>query len=189
MKLTKQRLKEIIKEEVDRSSIRESDGDDWGYMPPRKRAAVRQHQLGDLQTEPRFDTGRSPEQKLIDALAQRAAVDGMSAEDAAAAYGLEGDAEVIAYIQGLLGDKMLDNPRGVEETLKDDLVKISVQLDELKGKASELRARMTSVEDLIEEVESAKKVLKMLNPKNIGCVIALVMGGSVGGNSWLNRGV
>ena len=121
MKLTKQRLKEIIKEEVDRSSIRESDGDDWGYMPPRKAGASRQHQLGDIQTEPRFDTGRSPEQKLIDALAQRAAVDGMSAEDAAAAYGLEGDAEVIAYIQGLLGDKMLDNPRGVEETLKDDI--------------------------------------------------------------------
>lgn len=69
------------------------------------------------------------------------------------------------------------------EESKDDLVKISVQLDELKGKASELRARMTSVEDLIEEVESAKKVLKMLNPKNIGCVIALVMGGSVGGNT------
>ena len=69
------------------------------------------------------------------------------------------------------------------EESKDDLVKISVQLDELKGKASELKARVTSVEDLIEEVESAKKVLKMLNPKNIGCVIALVMGGSVGGNT------
>jgi hypothetical protein len=69
------------------------------------------------------------------------------------------------------------------EESKDDLVKISVELDELKNKASELKARVTSVEDLIEEVESAKKVLKMLNPKNIGCVIALVMGGSVGGNT------
>lgn len=96
MKITKQRLKEIIKEELLNESIPAA-------------------QLGDIQTEPRFDTGRSPEQKLIDALAQRAAVDGMSAEDAAAAYGLEGDAEVIAYIQGLLGDKMLDNPRGVGE--------------------------------------------------------------------------
>jgi len=69
------------------------------------------------------------------------------------------------------------------EESKDDLVKISVELDELKGKTSELKARVTSVEDLIEEVESAKKVLKMLNPKNIGFVIALVMGGSVGGNT------
>lgn len=69
------------------------------------------------------------------------------------------------------------------EESKNDLVKISVELDELKGKASELKARVTSVEDLVEEVESAKKVLKMLNPKNIGCVIALVMGGSVGGNT------
>lgn len=69
------------------------------------------------------------------------------------------------------------------EESKNDLVKISLELDELKGKASELKARVTSVEDLVEEVESAKKVLKMLNPKNIGCVIALVMGGSVGGNT------
>ena len=111
MKLTKQRLKEIIKEEV--ASIRESDIDDWGYMPPREPGSWPRPR--DMQTEPRFDADRSPEQKLIDALAQRAAVDGMSAEDAAAAYGLEGDADVIAYIQGLLGDKMLDNPRGVGE--------------------------------------------------------------------------
>ena len=69
------------------------------------------------------------------------------------------------------------------EDSKDDLIKISVQLDELKGKTSELKARMTSIEDLIDEVEGAKKVLKMLNPKNITCVIALVMGGSVGGNT------
>ena len=69
------------------------------------------------------------------------------------------------------------------EDSKDDLIKISVQLDELKAKTSELKARMTSIEDLIDEVEGAKKVLKMLNPKNITCVIALVMGGSVGGNT------
>jgi len=69
------------------------------------------------------------------------------------------------------------------EDSKDDLIKITVELDELKGKASELRARMTSVEDLIEDVESAKKALKMLNPKTLITVGALVMGGSVGGNT------
>ncbi|MBT7608901.1 MAG: hypothetical protein HN576_04040 [Bacteriovoracaceae bacterium] len=69
------------------------------------------------------------------------------------------------------------------EDSKDDLIKITVELDELKGKASELRARMTSVEDLIEDVESAKKALKMLNPKTLITVGALLMGGSVGGNT------
>ncbi len=69
------------------------------------------------------------------------------------------------------------------EGSKDDLIKITVELDELKGKASELRARMTSVEDLIDEVESAKKVLKMLNPKTLIAGAAIIMGGSVGGNT------
>ena len=71
------------------------------------------------------------------------------------------------------------------ENSKDDLIKISVQLDELKGKTSELKARMTSVEDLIDEVESAKKVLKMLNPKTLIAAAAIIMGGSVGGNSMI----
>ena len=52
MKLTKQRLKEIIKEEV--TSIRESDGDDWGYMPPREPGSWPRPR--DMQTQPRFDT-------------------------------------------------------------------------------------------------------------------------------------
>lgn len=71
------------------------------------------------------------------------------------------------------------------ENSKDDLIKISVQLDELKGKTSELKARMTSVEDLIDEVESAKKVLKMLNPKTLIAGAAIIMGGSVGGNTMI----
>jgi hypothetical protein len=71
------------------------------------------------------------------------------------------------------------------ESSKDELTKVSVQLDELKGKTSELKARMTSVEDLIDEVESAKKVLKMLNPKNIIAGAAIIMGGSVGGNTMI----
>jgi hypothetical protein len=71
------------------------------------------------------------------------------------------------------------------EGSKDDLIKITVEVDELKGKASELKARMTSVEDLIDEVESAKKVLKMLNPKTLIAAAAIIMGGSVGGNSYI----
>ena len=43
------------------------------------------------------------------------------------------------------------------ESSKDELTKISVQLDELKAKTSEMKARLTSVEDLVDEVESTKK--------------------------------
>mgnify|MGYP003635335401 CR=1 FL=1 len=88
MKLTKTRLKQIIKEEMDSFS----SGDELG------------------RTEPQFDTGmRSPEQKLIDALAARARLDQMSAqqiEELAA-----GDQEVMQLIQDMMADKMLDNPR------------------------------------------------------------------------------
>lgn len=88
MKITKARLKQIIKEEMD--SLSHED------------------ELG--ATEPQFDTGmRSPEQKLIHALAARARLDQMSAqqvEELAA-----GDQEVMQLIQDMMADKMLDNPR------------------------------------------------------------------------------
>jgi len=72
------------------------------------------------------------------------------------------------------------------ESSKDELTKISVQLDELKAKTSEMNARLTSVEDVVDEVENTKKMLKMLNPKTLIAAIALVMGGSVGGNTVLD---
>ena len=72
------------------------------------------------------------------------------------------------------------------ESCKDELTKISVQLDELKAKTSEMKARLTSVEDLVDEVENTKKMLKMLNPKTLIAGVALVMGGSVGGNTVLD---
>ena len=65
----------------------------------------------------------------------------------------------------------------------DIVVKLRVELDELKGKVSEIKARLGSVEDLQGEVESAKKILKMLNPKTIVLGIATVMGTSVGGSA------
>ena len=72
------------------------------------------------------------------------------------------------------------------ESSKDELTKISVQLDELKAKTSEMKARLTSVEDLVDEVENTKKMLKMLNPKTLIAGVALVMCGSVGGNTVLD---
>ena len=65
----------------------------------------------------------------------------------------------------------------------DDVVKIRIELDSLKCKVSELKARLVSVEDLQEDVESAKKMLKMLSPKTLLAGIAMVMGGSVGGSA------
>lgn len=69
------------------------------------------------------------------------------------------------------------------EESADDVVKLRVELDELKGKVSELKARLVSIEDLQEEVESAKKILKMLNPKTLLAGVAMMMGGTVGGSA------
>ena len=71
------------------------------------------------------------------------------------------------------------------ESSKEELTKISVQLDALQGKTSELKARLTSVEDLVDEVQNTKKILKMLNPKTLIAVIALIMGGSCGSNTFI----
>ena len=71
------------------------------------------------------------------------------------------------------------------ESSKEELTKISVQLEALQGKTSELKARLTSVEDLVDEVQNTKKILKMLNPKTLIAGIALIMGGSVGSNTFI----
>ena len=85
MKITKAKLKQIIKEEIDSLS----HGAELGT------------------TEPRHDTGmRSPEQKLIDALATRARLDQMSPEELEALA--DGDEEVMALIRDIQGDLMLE---------------------------------------------------------------------------------
>ena len=85
MKITKERLKKIIKEEMDSLSY----GDELGT------------------TEPRYDTAmRSPEQKLIHALAARARLDQMTPEEREKLAGK--DTEVLKLIQGLMSNKMLD---------------------------------------------------------------------------------
>lgn len=79
--------------------------------------------------------------------------------------------------------RSLEDKIDKNEESSDDVVKIRIELDSLKGKVSELKARLVSVEDLQEDVESAKKILKMLNPKTLLAGIAMVMGGSVGGSA------
>ena len=88
MKISKSQLKQIIKEEMDSLSYE----DDLGM------------------TEPRYDTGmRSPEQKLIDALAARARLDQMSTQEIEQLAA--GDQEVMKLIQDMMSNRMLDNPR------------------------------------------------------------------------------
>ena len=88
MKITKERLKKIIKEEMDSLSY----GDELGT------------------TEPRYDTAmRSPEQKLIHALAARARLDQMS--DQQIEELADGEQEVMQLIKDMMANKMLDNPR------------------------------------------------------------------------------
>tara|TARA_Y100000310_G_C19943005_1_gene473427 strand:+ start:153 stop:428 length:276 start_codon:yes stop_codon:yes gene_type:complete len=64
-------------------------------------------------TEPRYAVNRTTIEKLLSALMQRAAVEGASAEEAAAKLGLGNDQGVIAYIQNLLDNQLLDRPAGI----------------------------------------------------------------------------
>ena len=75
------------------------------------------------------------------------------------------------------------------EESADDVVKLRVELDELKGKVSELKARLVSIEDLQEEVESAKKILKMLNPKTLlaSSTPAPIRGGNQSREFWTSQ--
>ena len=90
MKITKQRLKEIIKEEL--SHMNEGG-------------------LGDYQSEPRHEGG-TPEERLINKLLIRSKIEQADGDPKRAAemYGLGDDEEVIAYLANLMGNPMLDNP-------------------------------------------------------------------------------
>lgn len=87
MKLTKTRLKQIIKEEID--SLSHDDA------------------LG--VTEPRYDTPSTPEDRLLRSLFMRQKLDGMSEQEMEQLA--DGDEEVMSLIRRLLDDQMLDNPR------------------------------------------------------------------------------
>jgi hypothetical protein len=90
MKITKQRLKEIIKEELSRMN----EGRFIGH-----------------QTEPRHE-GNTPEERLINKLLIRSKIEkaGGDPQRAAEMFGLGDDEEVIAYLANLMGNPMLDNP-------------------------------------------------------------------------------
>ncbi len=87
MKITKNRLRQIIKEELDNISY----GDQLGT------------------TEPRYDVEESPEARLLRQLFMRQKIDRMSQEEIESLSG--GDEEVAELIRKLQGDQMLDNPR------------------------------------------------------------------------------
>ena len=88
MKITRRRLKEIIKEE-----------------------------LGDLQTEPRYEGG-TPEERLLNKLLIRSKVaDAPDALAAAEMLGLGEDEEVVAYLDSLMGNPMYDSPN-MEEAIQ-----------------------------------------------------------------------
>lgn len=87
MKITKNRLRQIIKEELDNISY----GDQLGA------------------TEPRYDVEEGPEARLLRQLFMRQKIDRMSEEEIEALAG--GDEEVAELIRSLQSDQMLDDPR------------------------------------------------------------------------------
>lgn len=111
MKITKQRLKEIIREEL--TSLNESDPPSWEGPPfgpydldAENRAAGKPDEYSEEDivgvTEPRHEGG-TPEEKFINKLAFVASSKGAkSGADAAQLFGLSGDKEVEAYLDDLL---------------------------------------------------------------------------------------
>ena len=93
MKLTTQRLKEIIKEELSR---------------------MKEGGLAGHYTEPRHE-GNTPEERLINKLLIRSKIELAAGDPSLAAemFGLGDDEEVIAYLANLMGNPMLDNPAGI----------------------------------------------------------------------------
>jgi hypothetical protein len=96
MKITKHRLREIIKEELSR---------------------MKEGGLAGHYTEPRHEGG-TPEERLLNKLLIRSKVD--KAGDprrAAEMLGLGDDEEVVAYLADLMGNPMFDNPN-MEEAIQ-----------------------------------------------------------------------
>jgi hypothetical protein len=103
MKITRSKLRQIIKEE-----LAESDRGDRHWASNPNNPLSSEDDLG--VTEPKHTVDRHPATRLVHALMQRSVVDGMSAEEAATKLGFGDDQEVIVYIQSLLDNRFLDNP-------------------------------------------------------------------------------
>jgi len=112
MKITKQRLKEIIKEELSEMDLPKWEGEPFGEYD--LDAENEKAGLGDLQTEPRHEGG-TPMERLLNKLLIVSNI-GVGEGGAAAArkLGLGGDEEVIAYLDDLLGNQMYKES-GLEE--------------------------------------------------------------------------
>ncbi len=103
MKITKQRLKEIIKEEL--STVRESDWyDDENETRADRKYADRDDGLGDLQSDEKF-TGGSPEERLLTLMRAREVLAAMSEEDLEE-LSLSLDGETTRWLQHLLANPM-----------------------------------------------------------------------------------
>jgi len=103
MKITKQRLKEIIKEEL--STVRESDWyDDENETRADRKYADRAAGLGDLQSDEKF-TGGSPEERLLTLMRAREVLAAMSEEDLEE-LSLSLDGETTRWLQHLLANPM-----------------------------------------------------------------------------------
>jgi len=108
MKITKQRLKEIIREELTAEGSREDM-----MMPAISMADMEAAMATD---EPRHEGG-TPEERLLNKLLIVSNI-GVGEGGAAAArkLGLDGDEEVIAYLDDLLGNQMY-RESGLEENI------------------------------------------------------------------------
>jgi hypothetical protein len=103
MKITKQRLKEVIKEEL--STVRESDWyDDENETLADRKYADSQAGLGDLQSDEKF-TGGSPEERLLTLMRAREVLAAMSEEDLEE-LSLSLDGETTRWLQHLLANPM-----------------------------------------------------------------------------------
>ena len=103
MKITKQRLKEIIKEEI--STVRESDWyDDENETRADRKYADRDDGLGDLQSDEKF-TGGSPEERLLTLMKAREVLAKMSEEELEE-LSLSLDGETTRWLQHLLANPM-----------------------------------------------------------------------------------
>ena len=121
MKITKQRLKEIIKEELSR---------------------MKEGGLAGHYTEPRHEGG-TPEERLLNKLLIRSKVDQIEdPQRAAEMFGLGDDEEVIAYLANLMGNPMY---APMEES--DDVVE--GQYETGAQRAARERDRETKIRELM----------------------------------------
>jgi hypothetical protein len=103
MKISKSKLRQIIKEEF--STVRESDWyDDENETRGDRKYADREAGLGDLQSEPRYEGG-SPEERLLTLMKAREVLATMSKEKLTA-LSKSLDAEQVAVLRHILANPM-----------------------------------------------------------------------------------